>query len=156
MSFTAVRAALVALLAAVPGVGHVHSYERYAKEEAKFRDLYLYQPPGGEKSLRGWHVRRVATFSKTSGVGRRIEAHTWRVRGYMALSDAASSETVFDGLIEAMRAAVDDNPNLGGLCEPNLNDDGADGLQLLDSAPVLFCGVLCHSATLELKTWSYL
>lgn len=151
-----IRAALCALMAGVPDVGHVHAYERYAREEAKFKELYVYTPATGHKQVRGWHVRRAVTQERSLGVGRTLVKHTWRVRGYMALSDADASELVFDALIEALRDALRADPGLGGLCQQNPADDGDDGLQVVDSSPALFCGVLCHTATLELSTWSYL
>lgn len=158
MSHAVIRDALRALIAAVPNVGQVHNRERYVREEGKFRQLYLYTPAGGSEQIRGWWLRRVGTQERTLGVGRNLEVHTWQVRGYMSLNDTDASEVVFDGLIEAMRNAVRADPTLGGVCEqsPLQDGDGSDGLQVVDSAPVLFCGVLCHSALLELRTWSYL
>lgn len=163
MSHAVIRDALVALLLTVPAVGQVFNRERYIRDEAKFRVLYLYQPPDQfEQQLRGWWLRRTQTQERTLAVGRNLEVHTWHIRGYMALADEAASELAFDALVEAMRAALRANPTLGGVCEQSPLDaqggggDNADGLQVLDSAPVLFCGVLCHSALLELKTWSYL
>ena len=157
MSHAAIRDALAALFAAVPAVGQVHNRERYLREETKFRELYLYTPLGGSKQVRGWWLRRTATAERSLGVGRTLEVHTWQLRGYMALNDEEGSELAFDALIEALRDAYRADPTLGGVCEqsPLADGDNADGLQLLDSAPVLFCGVLCHSALLELRTWSY-
>lgn len=158
MSHSVIRAALAALIAAVPDVGQVHAYERYLREEGKFRELYVYTPSNGIEQLRGWWLRRTATQERTLGVGRNMEVHTWQIRGYMALNDAEASEHEFDALIEAMRDAVRADPTLGGVCEqsPLTDGDDTDGLQVADSGPVLFCGVLCHSALLELRTWSYL
>lgn len=158
MSHAEIRDALGALIAFVPDVGQVHTYERYVREEAKFRALYLYTPSSGVEQLRGWWLRRTATQEVTLGIGRNMEVHTWRIRGYMALNDFEASEMEFDALIEAMRDAVRADPTLGGVCEQSPLGDGeaSDGLQVVESAPVLFCGVLCHSAVLEMRTWSYL
>lgn len=150
------RAALFALLAGVPGIGQVHDRERHVRDEAKFRQLYVARVNGADQ-LRGWWFRRSATSEVTLGVGRRMEVHTWQVRGYMALSDDAGSELVFDELIEALRDAVRTTADAGGVpWEPAPFDSPTDGLQVLQIGPVLFCGVLCHSALLELKTWNYL
>lgn len=157
MSQPAIRDALKALFLTVPNVGQVHRYERYFRDESKFKDCYVYTPAGGTKQLRGWWLRRKATQESSLGVGRTLEVNTWSIRGYMSLNDEAESELEFDAVIEAMRDKVRADPTLGGICEQSpLNDgDNTDGLQLLDSAPVLFCGVLCHSAVMELRTWSY-
>ena len=61
------RAAIVAALAAVPDVGHVHERERYAESETAFRAMYLYTPAGGAPEVRGWWLRRVATREHVAG-----------------------------------------------------------------------------------------
>lgn len=150
------RAAIVAALAAVPEIGHVHDRERYAANEGQFRALYLYTPPGGQPHVRGWWVRRVATREHSPCIGRAINAHTWQVRGYMAFADAEASELRMDELVEAFRARVRDDPTLGGVCQPGPQDSAEDGVQVTDAGPVRFAGVLCHSIVLQLTTWSYL
>lgn len=152
------RLALFELLASVPGIGRVHDRERYVRDEAKFRQLYLARFNGADQ-LRGWWFRRSATAEVTLGVGRRMEVHTWQIRGYMALNDDEGSELAFDELIEGLRDAVRTTADDHGSdvpWQPAPFDSPTDGLQVLDSGPVLFCGVLCHSALLELKTWNYL
>lgn len=150
------RTALYTLVVGVPGIGQVHDRERYVREEAKFRQLYTARINGADQ-LRGWWLRRAATMERTLGIGRRMEVHTWHLRGYMALSDDAGSELVFDELVEALRDAVRSTADAGGVpWQPAPFDSPTDGLQVLESGPVLFCGVLCHSALLELNTWNYL
>lgn len=151
-----VRDALGALFAGVPAIGQVHTRERYMPMESKFRALYLYTPDGGVAQVRGWWLRRVATQERTLNLQRVLNVHTWQVRGYMALNDDTNTEHEFDALIEAMRDAVRADPTLGGVCMQNPADDADDGLQVVESGPVMFCGVLCHGALLEMKTWSYL
>lgn len=158
-TLAAIRAAIVAMHQAVPGVGQVHDRERYLRTEDKFSELYVYDPAGGAaRQLRGWWWRRVSTEEKTIGTGTTMNVHTWQCRGYMALNDAEASELAFDELIEAFRAAVRADPSIGGVCEqsPYMDGDGTDGVQVVDAGPVTFCGVLCHSAVLQLRTWSYL
>lgn len=150
------RTALYTLVAGVPGIGQVHDRERYVREEAKFRQLYTARINGADQ-LRGWWLRRSASMERTLGIGRRMEVHTWHLRGYMALGDDTGSELVFDELVEALRDAVRSTADAGGVpWQPAPFDSPTDGLQVLESGPVLFCGVLCHSALLELKTWNYL
>lgn len=149
------RAAIAAALASVPAIGVVHDRERYAKDNATFAQLYLYTPPGGQQQLRGWWMRRAETEerSDTYGSGTTTNVHTWHIRGYMAFNDEAASELAFDELIEAFRAVVREDPTLGGACEQPPEED-TDGVQVMDAGPVMFAGVLCHSALLQLKTWS--
>lgn len=158
MSVAAIRTALLATVAAVADIGQVHAHERYAREEAKFRDRFLFTPTGGTEQLRGWWLRRTATRESSPSVGRTVNVHTWQLRGYMSLNDEAATELEFDALVEALRDALRADPNVGGFAEqgPLADGDNTDGPQLLDTGPVLFCGVLCHSAVIELRTWSYL
>ena len=123
------RTALAALLASVPDAGVVHSFEPYAKTQSEFAAAYVW-----------------TTFT--------LNAHTWRITGYMALDDGGATELVFDELVEAIRLAYRLDPTLGGAAQLS-PADGA-GIDVTDSKPVVFCGVLCHSATLQLTTHAYL
>lgn len=153
-----VRAAILRVLSAVPEIGRVHDRERYVRDELNFRALYVHTLPDGSSQVRGWWFRRAATEERSINIARTINVDTWTVRGYMALDDAAGSELVFDGLVEAFRDAVRLDPTFGGVCTqgPLADDDNTDGVQVIDAGPVTFCGVLCHSALLQLRTWSYL
>jgi hypothetical protein len=153
-----IRNALVAQAQAVDGFGIVHARERYVPDEAKFRQAYLVDDGNGGKQLRGWWLRRVRTTERTVTIRSSMVAHTWQWRGYMAFNDQAESELLFDDLIEAYRDAFRADPTLGGVCEASPEDigSGEDGVQVIDAGPVTFCGVLCHSAVLQVKTWSYL
>ena len=155
-SLAQIRAAIVAMHAAVASVGVVHNRERYAKTEAKFRELFVFTPAGGVQQVRGWWWRRVATAESSVSTGTVMNVHTWECRGYMAFNDEAASELEFDALVEALRDAVRADPTLGGVCEQNPMSGEPDGVQVTDAGPVMFCGVLCHSAVLQLRTWSYL
>lgn len=149
-----IRAAIVATLQSVPDVGRVYDRERFAKNEKEFRDLYK----AGDLLL-GWHVRRRATRESSDALGRWTVTHEWQVRGFRALDDAGASELAFDGLIEATRDAFRADESLGGVVDTTVLGDGPDdpaGLQLLESGPVMFCGVLCHGARLALFTRHYL
>lgn len=155
MTVATQRAALAALIAAVPNVGIVNDYERYARDESKFKAAYVYTPAGGDQQVRGWRISNTAVQERSLGVKRVLNVMTWQVRGYMSLADDEGSEKVFDDLVEAIRTAYRANPTLGGICaaEP-LGED--DGMQKVDAGPVLFCGVLCHSVLLEVKLCEYL
>lgn len=148
------RTALAALVAAVPSVGVVHAFEPYAKTQSDFQAHYIWTAPDTSKQLRGWHIRRTATRERALGLGRTLNAHTWRITGYMALDDNGATEPVFDELVEAIRRAYRLDPVLGGASQLG-PADGA-GIDVTDSKPVVFCGVLCHSATLQCTTHAYL
>ena len=144
------RAALVATLAAVPGIGAVHDRERYATQAATLRALYVVQTDDGEQ-LHGWYVRRLAFRVERNGAGLKRVFTTWQLRGFMALRDESASEIVFDAVIDAVRAAVDADPTLGGAVQSTLFEREV-GPQLTASGPVMFAGVLCHAADMTLTT----
>lgn len=150
MSLETVRAAIVERLAAVPGIGRVHEYERFAASETAFRTLYSYTGADHKPRLLGWHVRRAANAERRDDYVH-DEVITWRIRGFMALEDESASEIAFDALIEAVRAAFRADHNLAGACASTDYNDLA-GLQLDESGPVMFAGVLCHGVTLTLYT----
>jgi len=154
-----IRSAIVALAQAVPHIGPVHDRQRFHRNEAEFRRLFVTDLPGGTQQLRGWTLTRESTQELAVAFGRGAERHTWQVRGYMALNDEQASELAFDELIEAFRDAVRADPTFGGTCEPDpmgAMGEGPQYVQVLDAGPVMFCGVLCHSAVLQFTTWSYL
>lgn len=151
-----IRAAILAVVRAVPDIGWVHDRERYLREEGKFKALYLVDRPGGKQQVRGWWIRRSATEERTINLARTVSVDTWTLRGYMALEDDSATELEFDGLVEAIRDAVRVDGTFGGVCDLNPLDDETEGVQVMDAGPVMFCGVLCHSAVLQLRTWSYI
>jgi hypothetical protein len=79
----------------------------------------------------------------------------------MSLDDAAASELVFDDLIESIRDAFAADETLGGtVAQCAVPDDGSgngeSGIQLDDTGPAMFAGVLCHVCRLGLNTIRYL
>lgn len=157
-TLAASRSALLALLRAVPAVGVVHACEPYADGEHGFKQAYLYTHAdpamdafAAAPHIRGWYVRRTAT-SEVNANGRILNEHTWLVRGYMAFQTAIESELIFDDLVERMRDAVrvDGSLGLAGLLGSSVAQER--GVQVASAGPVIFAGLLCHSAALELKT----
>lgn len=145
-----IRAALVALLETVPGIGTLHNYERFSKNPKEFHALYLQG-----QNIRGFYVRR-QSYRETpySTMKNRVRTR-WVIKGFASLVDADATELVFDELLDAIAATLRAKPvlfenMLTPLCH-TVTDDGA-GLQLEDSGPVMFAGVLCHGATFSLTT----
>ncbi|MBI1386283.1 MAG: hypothetical protein GC150_15360 [Rhizobiales bacterium] len=151
---TQIRGAIAAKIAAVAGVGKVHAFERYAKGESDLRSMYV-----TDGVLAGWYVRRIATRELSPHPGRSIVWHRWRLGGFKGLLDAETTEIAFDETVEAIRAAFRVDDTLGGLvttCTEPEGDGALAGVQLDDSGPVMFCGVLCHAARLSLSTRHHL
>lgn len=156
MSIAAVRVQIVARLSGIPDIGVVQPYERYAADLVRLKQFYW---SSAHNQLRGWYVRRIGTAEIGNVLSRTIEVARWRIVGVMALDDAAGSELVFDDLIESVRNAFAQDETVGGTvdqCTPPDNPDGPTCLQLEDSGPVMFAGVLCHACRLGLTTTRYL
>jgi hypothetical protein len=142
----------------VSGIGTVHSYQRYADREKQLADLYQ-----NNGRLHGWFIRRVSVVEKVFGTGDNIEQSIWLIRGYLAINDVSASELEFDALLDSIRAVfrVDAGDpwqaiNVSGDYVSTLYTDQPSkeqiGFSVLDSQPVLFSGVLCHSAECQLIT----
>ena len=147
-----VRAAIVAVLQAIPDIGRVHDHQPFADRQADFQGFYQATLSDGSTQLRGWHVRRSAVRETSDGCATRVETD-WRIGGYVALSEAAGSELVFDDLVDAVRSAFRSEQDLGGLVGGLELAEGQAGVQAEDLGPAIFAGVLCHEARLLLTTW---
>lgn len=151
-----VRAAIAATLAAVPGIGCVHPYQRYSKTGADLLRLYGWTDPDtGATALRGWFVTLVAERYGQIRAGRRTVVTDWRLVGLMGFDDAAASELTIAALARAVVDAFRADPTLGGTV--NRQSDGGDfdapsGCQIVSVEPVMFAGALAHRATLALTT----
>ncbi|WP_430391074.1 hypothetical protein [Dyella sp. 20L07] len=152
MSASAIRTAIVTRLNAVPNIGVVQPYERYALKMDQLKALYV-----ADGQLRGWFVRREKIREIGKIQPRSVEYIRWRIQGLMALDDAGETELAFDNLVEAVRDAFRGDDTLSGtVAQCSLPDGSAAGIQLDDAGPVMFAGVLCHGARLALNTVRYL
>jgi hypothetical protein len=141
----AVRNAIVAKLNAVPGIGKVNAYQRYADEMQELEAMYVI-----DTVLLGWFVSRGAIKEWQEGM-KHLTATTWRITGFKAIVDVEQSELVFDDLIDTVRESFFNDITLG---IDNLTTiyNNQVGLQLDDEGPVMFAGILCHCAKLSLVT----
>lgn len=144
--FDVLRSAIVATLQGVEGIGQVHNYERFAKSEKDFKTLYA-TAEANEQRILGWHVRRVG-FRQSQFNGRVQYVTKWRIAGFMSLQDVDATELMFDQLIDKITEAF--NGQLWQL--NNFSSEDENGIQLDEAVPVMFAGVLCHSARLSLTT----
>lgn len=145
-----IRAALVALLQTVPSMGAVHNYERFSRNPKDFQALYQQG-----RDIRGFFVRRQSWREMPYSSTRNKVRTRWTIRGFASLVDADATELAFDRLLDEVAATVRAKPVFydaedNALCH-TVTDDGAS-LQLDESGPVMFAGVLCHAATFSLTT----
>lgn len=151
MSLATVRAAILATLQGVSGIGRVHSYERFAKDQDAFR--LLYRDTDGR--IRGWWFDRLSTREVDLDVATVRRIHTWRITGYLALDDAEATGEALQDLVEAIATAFRTDRTLGGTVldiRDMTLDDAPSGIQIEGMEPILFAGVLCHRAQLRLVT----
>ena len=145
-----IRNQIVADLNTIAAIGNVHAYERYSTRQSDLQNLYLYNG-----QLRGWYVRRVRRIERSPDLGRYTVDQPWRIRGFMALDDANQSELVFDDLVDAVVDTFRADDTLNSLIDSCIIENQA-GAQVEDAGPVMFAGVLCHSARLLLTTRHYI
>jgi hypothetical protein len=147
-----VRAAIKTKMLTVANIGTVNDYERYSDQMSKLTLQYVASISGHDQLL-GWHIRRVSKREIFVDTGRWSIHNRWRIRGFMALDDAAATEKTFDALLVALDTAFRADDSLGSVVLSCIDpESGEAGLQLVDSKPVLFAGVLCHSAEIGLHT----
>lgn len=132
-----IRAAIAAKIQSIAGIGQVHAYERFAVQQSKLKELYAF-----EDRILGWNVSR-ASFKKTMiGDGLFLVRSNWKVRGYMSLDDASETELLFDALADQLQAKLANDPTFG------IASWVPDYELKAELEPVMFCGILCHGATI--------
>lgn len=149
MSHRVIRQAIVSILESIPDIGAVQPYERFARGAEAMRAMY--QVDG---QLRGWFVRRVKmaeTYPTLFG-DTAHQISTWHIVGIMALADDLGSELLMDDWVDRITARFGADPTLAGNVEGWAGD--TDGVELLDSSPVDFSGVMCHRVILSLQVLS--
>jgi hypothetical protein len=149
MSVAALRTAIVARAAAVAGMGPVHDRERFIRDQAALKALYVSTFDEGER-LQGWFVSWRAMRPTLPDE----RQDTWVLVGYRAVDDASDSETEFATLADSVIQSFRDYDPLGIPGVATLGD-GLAGPSLKGMDHVMFCAVLCHRIEIELITASF-
>lgn len=137
-----IRNEIIKTLSGIPDIGKIQPFERYAREPATLKNFYI-----KEKELCGWYVRRTSVREEAWTSGRNKVFQDWQIVGFMGLSDAEASEILFNAKIDAIRRAF-------RTCALQSADE-TGYVQVSAIQPVMFCGILCHTAELTLQTVSY-
>lgn len=148
----AVKTKILANVNSVTDIGTVHEYERYAKNQVDMRALYQ-KAIGGVDQIRGWHLVELAKKTRSAALHVDDVRTVWELRGFMSLDDSAASELTFDLLVELIRTTMRADPDLGGVANTHDSDSEEAGWQVVEKNKVMFAGVLCHHARLQLVTW---
>ncbi len=143
---SALRAAITAKVSAIAGIGVVHGHERYIKDQATLRSLYVSAFAEGDR-LQGWYVSWRAMSPSAPDERRDV----WALVGYRAVDDAHDSETGFASLADSV---IDAFRSYEALELPGVSTfgEGLNGPSLKTMDHVMFCGVLCHRIEIELIT----
>lgn len=144
MSESAIRTEIYNILSGVASIGKVYDYERWTKDWKAFIDLFK----DSTGKILGWEISRGKAGEEkiTIGIGNNEDerAHTYIIRGYMAIDDSEATEKTFNALIEAAATAFRAKRTLNESAEDN------QGLQCDVIDARTFGGVLCHYAELRL------
>ena len=146
MGESIIRTAIKTTLTGVSNIGKVHDYERWAADWSKFI-AYFRTSISGTDQIRGWEISRKAPITEDATS---VKKHTYSIRGYMGVEDAAESEKTFNALIEAAAAAFRADRTLGGAAL------GHDFIQVDALDTRSFGGVLCHYAELSLTVYEHI
>ena len=146
MSESTIRAAIKTTLSGVSNIGQVHDYERWASDWSKFIAFFKVRISGVDH-VRGWEIGRKAPISEDETS---VKKHTYAIKGYMGVDDAAQSEKTFNTLVDAAAAAFRSDRTLGGAAL------GHDFIQVDALDTRSFGGVLCHYAELSLTVYEHI
>lgn len=142
----AIRAAIVATIQGVPGIGIVHGRRRNLRSQADVRAAAL-----ADGKVNVWMVTREATAETSPDLGGGVTVHRWAIRGFRQFDDGEGGELAMDDLIEAIRDAFRASEDLGIPGLTTVTGDAA-GIQVADTVPVVLGGYLCAACTLHLFT----
>lgn len=148
------RSLIKSVLESVNNVGKVHDYERYADDWDSLISLFVATIEGSEE-MRGWtislsDVRQEQESFGTFGGDNTLEVtYTYRIRGFMAVSDSDASEKTFAALVLAIMSALNASASL----HSSVRDNGSGGEFYGPPCQArfdfrMFGDVLCHYAEL--------
>lgn len=145
-----IREQIKTILAAVPGIGVVHDYERFNKDWNKF--LSLFQDSDGR--INGCMFTREKCPKNQNTLGEYEKAHIFVFRFFMGLSDSEGTGVIFDDHLEDVESVFRDKETLNDTCSTTHPQwgpmNGVVGIQLDLSENRMFGNVLCHYAEMRL------
>ncbi len=139
----------------VANIGEVHPFIRYWKTDADFRSLFQ-TTIATKVQIRGWTITRDGIPGNdrfTAGGPHRL-SNNFVIRGYLSLEDGTETEKTFQGLVDAVIKALDENRQL------NCNAEITGPATVPTISHREFGNVLCHYCeinyvvrTQELRTY---
>lgn len=145
MNYEAIRDAIKARLDDITDIGKIEPSERYAKSH---RDLKVFYAVGD--LIKGGFIRRTGFISKSPDDYTYIEKSSWEIHYMHSWVDPDSGDA-FELMLDLIAREFEQDVTLGGVVQTTKEGDQA-AIQLLNSGPAMFAGILVHNATMSLKT----
>lgn len=144
--FTEIRAAINTRLEAVPGIGKIQPFERFSKNNRTLKEFYAV----GNK-IDGGFVRRVRRNSISPNDTVFERTTHWEIVYIRSWRDSLQSSDKFNELLDAIAEAFETDVTLGGVVATT-KENGQAAIQLINSVPAMFAGILVHYAVMTLTT----
>jgi hypothetical protein len=144
MAYTDILDTIKGLLEQIPGIGRVHGYLRYFKDEPAFDELFMAKIDG-IKQLRAWTITRdgIPKNQRYTTSGPHRIGHLFVIRGYLGVLDGVMSEMAMQALVDAVVQKLDNAVSLGALVEAS----GPATVPVISHTE--FGRVLCHYAEIN-------
>lgn len=147
VSHRLVRTSIVNRVRALGLTDRVYEFERFADRIEDLKAIYVHNG-----AIKGGFIQRVSGSEDERGTCAPY-LDRWQLSLYQSWNDANESALVFDDWLDSIIDAFERGEALDSSETFDLSASGqAGGVVLLDSQPVKFAGVLCHSANLQLTT----
>lgn len=145
--YLAIRDDIKTLLTAVAGIGAIHGYSRWVKDQAKYLELFKHG-----NGIHAWEITRRAVSEHKAGAF--FRHHEFVLHGYFGNLDAEASEEVFQTLLEDIcekfRVADPADPAASWDYRNGDEPDASPAqVELIDHR--IFGNVLCHHAQIAIS-----
>lgn len=148
-----IRDDIKTILAEVEGIGSVHGYARFAKESARYLELFKHT----DGKINAWEITRRAVSEHKRGAF--FRHHQIVLHGYMGLQDEVASEEAFQELADAVCAAfrvADPVTDPASWDYRNGDDPEASCAQVEVIDVRMFGNVLCHHAQILISVTEWI
>ncbi|GJM12791.1 MAG: hypothetical protein DHS20C12_11940 [Pseudohongiella sp.] len=151
-NFTDVRNAIKAKIESVADVGTIQPRERFSKNNKELKAFYTTEiGDTGEYKLIGGFLRRVTYAGQSANDIYFTRKQAWEFHYLLGWDDENNSEEEFNEKIDAIAEAFETDTTLGNVTA-TVSSDGTPPLDLVQSGPAMFGGVLVHYAVMKINT----
>lgn len=133
----------------IAAIGHVYYGRPYSSNETELRNLFVHN-----NKINAWTIERVSFVESPRNLTSNLTDTTWQINGFYAYDLASNSHIEFNEMVDAIRTAIRDDDDLGGVVSTCIVGDRA-GIQgnTIDHAWLANnITMLCHIVELILTT----